>query len=74
MRESPGRSPGPPARRVEGVGRIEEGVSPDGLERWTVVVAGRGRREHVTLTVRVPLDADLGAEVDAIVAGLTVLR
>ena len=62
------------ARRVDGTVAMEEGVSPDGLERWTIVVAGRGRREHVTLTVRVPAAPDLSAGVDALVAGFSVHR
>ena len=57
------------ARRVDRVIEMEEGVSPDGIERMTLVVAAR-RREFVLMVVRVPEGAPVSEDVEAIVASL----
>jgi hypothetical protein len=57
------------ARRAAGLMDVEEGYGdpPDWTERVTYVVAGRGKREVVILTIRHHPKAELGDVVERII-------
>ena len=59
------------ARRLDGRHLREEGVSPDGVEHMTVVVAA-SREEMIVLTVRTPFEDPVLEQVETIIASLEV--
>lgn len=60
------------ARRLDGRYLMEEGVSPDGIEHMTVVLAA-ARNDLVVLTIRTPYDEPALDAVETIARSLTVL-
>jgi hypothetical protein len=61
------------AVRLDGLIRMEEGLTADGVERIAIVVAKR-RGEAVALTVRTRPADDVDAAVEALIASFAILR
>ena len=59
------------AVRVDGLIAMEEGLSTDGVERITIVVAKR-RNEAVAFTIRTRPDDDLAEAVESLIASFAI--